>query len=490
MKKNILMLINGFGVSVAGSYNVFSAESMPNLDRLTKEGFFTSLTASNMDYKSGYRNFSIGINEHLSYSIVENNISSQEYKNNQLLKYIVAQVNQKQSTLHVFCYWENDRTIQQLLVYLKEISPQISTPIFVHLVLCQKSMTDYKDIDGSFTILNYDTGDNIKVGMVTGENNLSKIIVFKDLIRTYMSEAGEKWKDMSKKVEVQIQTKTRPNDTRTFVVNTGFGIKDNDQILFFNYASVDVSMFKKELGIQKFRALDTSTLGFYSLFPVKSDTNIPFMYNFALSATYTLNSLKSIGAKCLLMDVKDKCPYINYFFTGLRNTVDDDLKYLPTDNGFIYDANQVMQIIQTYPQELIIINYEIDSCKTVEEIIERLKKIDVVIGAIDAYVRANKCAFFISSLYGIQKELFNERHMVCKLDFSIRVPLVVIDTQLSSKEYSISEGNMFDLANTLYKNINNSYTTTGLIRKKTSLLSILYKKKPKEEKKDEEKANN
>ena len=45
---------------------------------------------------------------------------------------------------------------------------------------------------------------------------LSKIIVFKDLIRTYMSEAGEKWKDMSKKVEVQIQTKTRPNDTRTF----------------------------------------------------------------------------------------------------------------------------------------------------------------------------------------------------------------------------------------------------------------------------------
>lgn len=40
MKKNILLLINGFGIEQKDSYNVYKKELMPNLDRLTKDGFF------------------------------------------------------------------------------------------------------------------------------------------------------------------------------------------------------------------------------------------------------------------------------------------------------------------------------------------------------------------------------------------------------------------------------------------------------------------
>ncbi|UKI57195.1 MAG: hypothetical protein L6V81_07400 [Clostridium sp.] len=50
------------------------------------------------------------------------------------------------------------------------------------------------------------------------------------------------------------------------------------------------------------------------------------MYNYAVSSTYALNALKTIGAKCLVIDLKDKCPYINYYLTGLRNNVDESLK--------------------------------------------------------------------------------------------------------------------------------------------------------------------
>ena len=41
------------------------------------------------------------------------------------------------------------------------------------------------------------------------------------------------------------------------------------------------------------------------------------MYNYAVASSYTLNSLKSINAKCLVFDLKDKCPFINYYLTGL-----------------------------------------------------------------------------------------------------------------------------------------------------------------------------
>ena len=43
MKKNILLLINGFGIEQADSYNVYSKEVMPNLDKLTTDGVFTNI---------------------------------------------------------------------------------------------------------------------------------------------------------------------------------------------------------------------------------------------------------------------------------------------------------------------------------------------------------------------------------------------------------------------------------------------------------------
>ena len=42
MKKNILLLINGFGIEKADSHSVYSAELMPNMDRLTHEMVFAS----------------------------------------------------------------------------------------------------------------------------------------------------------------------------------------------------------------------------------------------------------------------------------------------------------------------------------------------------------------------------------------------------------------------------------------------------------------
>ena len=42
MKKNILLLINGFGIEQADSVNVYDEKLMPNMDRLTKEKLFAS----------------------------------------------------------------------------------------------------------------------------------------------------------------------------------------------------------------------------------------------------------------------------------------------------------------------------------------------------------------------------------------------------------------------------------------------------------------
>jgi len=484
MKKNILLLINGFGIERTDSYNVYSKELMPNMDRITTERLFVSIPNNYLDYKSAYRNFSIGTSMSLTYNLIENNISNLEYKKNELLRYITNETIKHNSRLHIICYYENEKTLEHLTTYIKEIHNQTSCKIFLHIILCQKSLTAYKDISRSFTSINYDMGNNIKIGVITGENNLYDNSAIKDIIKLFMTEFGEKWRDLTKKAEVLEQNKTNPCDTRSFGVNADFKFEENDQVLIFNYNNIDISLLMKELYLQRFRQINLDNVAFYSLFPVKAEKKIPFMYNFVVASNYALSSLKSINANCIVFDKRENCPYINYYMTGLRNTIDDDLKYVPTDDGFIYDSTKLMDNIKNYDKYLTIINYDISSCKTLEEMRDRLSKIDSVIGVLYDYCKDNNYGLFITSLYGIETEIYNQKQELCRIDFYGRSPLVICDNSINTTNYSVTEGSLFDLSNTIFWNINNSYKTPGILKKKSSLLSFLYKK-PKEVKNNE-----
>ena len=473
MKRNILLLINGFGVEQRDSYNVYSENLMPNLDKLTKTCMFSSISSNDLDYRTAYRTFSIGINEALTYSVVNNAINNESYKKNDLFKYLISQLNTISTRLHIICYWDNDTTIYQLITYLRELTTLTKVGIYVHLIMNQKSLNDYRNIEKSLNSLNYEIGNNVKIGIIGGaDNNL----LYKDFNKMLVAESGEKWKDITKKVNTLYDTRTIPSQTRVFALNDGFALNDNDSILFFNYSNINVTPYTKELIEQRLRQLNLGTIKFYSLFPVKSENvNIPHLYDYAVSSTYTLNSLKSIGAKCMVMAKKDYCININNYLTGLRNVFDNDLKYMPTDNGFIYDGPTLLNVISSLKEELVIVNFEIDDCKTVEEIKDRLYRIDSVIGTIYGYTSQNNMGLFISSLYGLERQMYNVKHELCKINFSTRVPVVVADASITKKNYIITEGNVYDLANSVYKNINSQYKIEGIVQKKKGLLSIFKK---------------
>ena len=117
-----------------------------------------------------------------------------------------------------------------------------------------------------------------------------------------------------------------------------------------------------------------------------------------------------------------------------------------------------------------------------EDIQERLKKIDVVIGEIEKYCKENNMGLFISSLYGFERMMYNKKQELLKINLFGKVPVLIVDNNISLSTHTVAEGSLFDLANSIFKNINPEYKMTGLIKKKSSLLSIFYKK-PKEAKK-------
>ena len=82
------MLINGFGIERGDSYNIYNSELMPNMERIRTEKMFGGIPNKYLDYKSAYRNFSMGIDNPLTYSLVENNINTGEFMDNEMFKYI------------------------------------------------------------------------------------------------------------------------------------------------------------------------------------------------------------------------------------------------------------------------------------------------------------------------------------------------------------------------------------------------------------------
>ena len=483
MKKNVLMFINGFGIERNDSYSVYSGELMPNLEALRTTRMFTSIPNNYLDYKGAYRNFSMGIDDALTYNLIENNIYKVEYPENPLMKYIIQEMNKNEKIkLHVFCYWDSPRTVEQISLYIKEIQSKIKNKIYIHVILCQESLDDYKYIERSFTTLNYELGTNVKVGIVTGEKNIEDSLPFKEVMKSFITEYGEKWKDIGKKIEVQLQTKTPPNKTRTFAVSYGYGITEGDKVFFFNYSNVDVDKIKKELAEQKFRKFDASTIQYFSLFPVKSEVLVPYMYNYAVASSYMLNELKEINAKCVVFDLKDKCPFINYYLTGLTNTIDPALKYMPTDDGFIYDKELIIKNLESQQdKDLIILNYDISDSKTVEELKDKLKKIDEIVGVVQNYTTQNKYGLVISSLYGFQRDMYNAKHELCTINFSGKVPVILVDDGIVSTNYSLEQGKLHDLCDMILHNINPDHKDSGILKKKSALLSFLYKKPKKEE---------
>ena len=112
----------------------------------------------------------------------------------------------------------------------------------------------------------------------------------------------------------------------------------------------------------------------------------------------------------------------------------------------------------------------------------RLSKIDAVLGEVYEYIKERDMGLFVTSLYGIQKDVYNQKTELLKINFSGRRPLIIWDPSINLSSYTISEGSLNELANSIYTNINKEYKEPGLIKKKSSLLSFLYKK-PKGDKK-------
>lgn len=460
MKKTVLFLMNGFGIEQIDSYNIYNSKLMPNIDSYTQKYLFSSIESKEFNFMDGYRMFSTGNNVPLTYPLIKNYMEN--FGSNPNMNFYLNNIN-GESKIQLFMFIENEQSLYHLKNLLTFIRTKHNNPIYLHAVLTSSDLNNYKDLERILSKINYDYKD-CKIGTIIGKN----ILTGNDL-NTYMNlmknEVGEKWIEVSRKLKSLSTSKTIPFNAREFYVNDGFKMGDNDIYFFFNYEYIDLTNL-----LNNITSLAPNSK-YFSMFQIKGIEYSMFAY--PMSGISMVESLKSIGAKALILTEPAYMPYTNYMVNGLNNNLPENVSYARTDVNF--GASQLQAIIKNSNYDLIIIDYHIDNVNTINELNDKLSKLDKIIGLTHDICVENDVTLFISSLYGMSKELKVDNFTKAYVNFSSKVPVIVIDSVFNKINFRLDFGNVHTLANTVYTNINKKYVGDVLIKKKGYLLKAIKK---------------
>ena len=459
MKKTVLFLMNGFGIEQLNSYNIYDAKLMPNLDSYTKYHLFEAIETKAYNLTSGYRTFSTGSELPLSYSLIDNYYD--KFNENKNLNFYLNSI-RSEGKVQLFMFCESENSLQHLRKFCDFIK-QKNNKIYLHLVLTSHNTNNYKEIEKIINKISYDFKD-IKIGIILGVNALTALNLT-SLMNLFQNEVGEKWKEITKKINYLANSKVQPKDVKEFYMNEGFKFDVNDSIFFFNYEFCNVSNFISY--VSKINNIND----YCSMFQMEG-VKYP-MFAYPSSGISMDNSLNKIGAKALILSNSENIKQINYYCNGLQNKVSNNISFSKTDDGI--NPSLLKSIIRDSNYDLVIINYPIDNVLNVQELNDKLTKLDSILKVVHDFCEENRITLFISSLYGMQKEIAIDNFTKANVDFSTKVPFIVVDSNFNKSNFFLSPGNIYTLANTVYTNINSKNDGDVLIKKKNFIVKMLKK---------------
>ncbi len=481
--KTVLFLINGWGVEHKTSYSIYDKELVPNFDKLMGKYLFERLKKTTNNYQEAYRNMSLDINEIYNYSIVGRAIEDDSLLKSETFQKIKAQVDEKKGKIHIFCLVDKSQKIVDDLRYaLKNIVPKAepgktNDNIFLHCVLVSNNYEDYPEIQEVLSKISVELGDYARIGMVMGLASLGNNVSQVDMnfnIKVLLSEVGERWQSAKQKFDVAQSLKQAPILTKPFVINTGFKLGNEDQLFFWNYDTINLTNFLNTIRAVNYGADYPNNITFKSLFPMKYDLEIPHILEAQKAELSLAKVCEKFGFKALVMAKKAQVNAINYYLNGLENVSNPNINYIEFDN-YLYKDDEIVNVINNYDHELIIINYDIDDCKTVKELKETLKKIDGTLGKIYENMMTNSYSIIVSSLYSNDTKLLDEDNEIVNVTYNGLLPVIFISGTITKKDYILNtDGTINDLFKIAYTAITSKYGGKTILVKKNFLFRLFF----------------
>jgi hypothetical protein len=311
--------------------------------------------------------------------------------------------------------------------------------------------------------------------MIMGLSNIlnsNSTVELNFLLRNMITEMGEKWTSFKQKLDFSYGTKASPSLVKPFVVNSGFSVTSNDLFMIWNYDNIDISNF-----IEGIRLIDygkeKNNILFYSLFKIDYKEEIKHILEFEVAKKSLATNMKGLSFKSMIICERSEIQAINYYLNGLQMVNNPDISFICLEDRSL-DVNTIVNVINSYPQEFVVISYNVKDVNTLEELKEEFTKIDNVIGAIYTNMEKNSYSFVISSLYGKNRTLPNATGEICNIVYG-KVPIVYIDNFITKRNYLINDGDICDLFKVCYKSMKKEYPGESLITRKNFLYRLIFK---------------
>ena len=485
MKKSIIFLINGLGIEKAGSYSISIDEVMPNLARTKETSYFTTAVISSLEYKSAYQQFFLGNTYKKDVNYINENIINDEIINNETYKMFCKSVGRENSKLHVFLEPTNENIVDAINKLINTLSIEDNKQVFLHLILTQQSLNEYKSLITIINYIKYHINTHITVGFIIGREYLSNELTKQeeDFMKKMLFYCScERWSETDKKLNLLKDDNIRPCVAPGFCATTSCSITNGDTILFFNSKRTNYDQYidiimKCAPEVYKTDKID---LNFYSLITLDTKYKIP---SFAENIVYenSLNNLlKRAQKKALIFSEEKNISLVNFLANGLTYVNNPDIQFMKLDSNYLSDINNVQNIIDNSDYDLIIFDYHMDVSKTINDLKAQLTVIDKVLGNV-CDTAVNKHSVFITSLYGLKKTLpvaqYNEEMVT--LDFELQIPIFFFDYSYPRSKYTLFPGETNDILLSAVRCIWDTDEVDTLIREKgivTNILGVLKKK--------------
>lgn len=486
-KPFVVCLMDGMGVEDAKSYNIYSSEVMPTLDAFTNRYLFTTLNSSGKGVglsenasatrEIGYLNIGAGTIVKQSIEIINSKFDNNMFLNNPNLKQVIDHVTNNGSSIHLITLIGNrygDDSVSHLRKMVEYCNSLGLKKIYLHLYLgannnsLNKSFMKYTA--AIHRILNL--YPNVKVSIVAGIKYLkdsSGITVTKELYKVTVGGIGEHWINYSDAVESNYKRNNLEENIVPFIVDNEGLIKNNDGVVLFNYEN-DLGSVYTDLLIQPAKYMYTNNsninIKVASLFPLKNETTINcFSYENVKTSFY--NCLNQNGVKHLLIAEKNQIPYINFYFNGCNSAQATQVLSVDLPDSGDYDTNlanryqfttnKLIEAVNSDFYDLIIVDYSIvdgNKNRTTENIKNALISLDNCLNQIYKQVISKDGIFYITSSYGLNEVLYNHKDELVGVDFSKKVPFIIVDNQLPKDRYSLVSGNLCDISTTILNTLN------------------------------------
>ena len=146
IRRSVLFLVNGFGVDKKDIYDICNDAIIPNINKLARENIYTAIDNGSTNYSEGYRIFSTSEKGLPGYKIVNHDILD-NFDRNEKFNNFAKKLVEKNKKLHIFCYLDNDTTIDHAKNIIRNLKSRKVNNIFVHVVFKTFKGQTYKIIE-------------------------------------------------------------------------------------------------------------------------------------------------------------------------------------------------------------------------------------------------------------------------------------------------------------------------------------------------------